>query len=167
MNGLIPTLIAVLLAEIGGRSQVALRLPRYGWGDRVLAMTVALAAVGGSIVAPTMTDRARALLLGLALLAAAWGQRGNVDPDGSTTPSGFYAILAFMWRSNVAFLTFAFAAWKGGPGGAMFGALFGFLGAIAISTFALPGILARLRIGAAVVLATTGLYSALWALRLL
>ena len=163
MNSFIPALIAVLLAELGGRAIAYARMPRLSHGDRFLVALVAMAVAGGVVIAPTMTDRARALLLGLALVIAASGQVRNTSAD---MPTGWWAVLRFVMRGNVAFLAFAFAIWRSDPLGSAAGALLGLVGACVISAMIPAATLKPVRIGALAALAAGGIYMLLWALRL-
>lgn len=106
MNGLIPALLAVLLAEVGPRgASLAAGGPR-ATVVFVVAAVVAGSAVGGGLVAPTLAPAARALLIAVALGFGAWAQVGRLAP--ATTTRG--ALFAF-WRGGTALLVFALATW--------------------------------------------------------
>ena len=105
MNAFIPTLIAVLLAEFGGRSTQFTRLPRLSLAATLLGLSVGIAAFAGFSLAPTMNAHARALMLGVALVLMCCGQFGKAilgDP-----PASFAGTLLFVWRSGAPFLAFA------------------------------------------------------------
>jgi hypothetical protein len=160
----IPALLAVLLAEAGGRSALFARLPHLAFAALILGVAVGASAVAGQLMAPAMTANARALMLGLALMiaAAAWFEKPRVEP-----PATLWGTLKMVWRSSTPFLAFAFAIWKGGAMGAAAGALAGFAGAVLLGTMVPVSILRPVRAVALAVIAGTGLYSALWALRLI
>ena len=166
MNAFIPALIAVLLAEFGGRATLFARLPRLALAATVLGIAVGIAAFGGISLAPTMPIRARSLLLGVALILTGFGQFGKA-PSGDP-PGTLIATLLFVWRSSAPFLAFAFSIWSGAPVGAAAGALAGVAGAVALGVVPLSAqniLWVRRASGAA--LAITGIYAALWALRLI
>ncbi|MEP6784988.1 MAG: hypothetical protein ABI898_04510 [Sphingomonadales bacterium] len=104
MNGLVPVLIAVLLAEFGPRSAIyadaRLRDPSL-W---VIALGVIAAAIAGALVAPTLTGWADAFLIAIALTFAALGQAQKVKLATGPIP----VIVAF-WRGGVPLIAFAFA----------------------------------------------------------
>ncbi len=105
MNGLVPALLAVLLAEFGPRALSYAASPRremLGW---VAAALVFGAGASGILVAPSMTIWAETLLLGIALVFAGIGQLGRVRPV-----SGFRGNLALFWRGGTPLLAFALAA---------------------------------------------------------
>jgi Ca2+/H+ antiporter, TMEM165/GDT1 family len=168
VNAFIPTLIAVLLAETGGRSAAFARLPRLTLAATVLGLAVSLAAIAGFAIAPTMTPYARALMLGVALILTGAGQFGTnatVEP-----PTSVVATLALVWRTGVPLLAFAFAIWSGSTLGPVAGAITGFVGAVAIgailSDATSPHLFRWVRRGAGTAITVIGIYAALWALRL-
>lgn len=168
MNSFIPVLIAVLLAETGGRSAVFARLPRLTLAATALGLAVGAAAVAGYAMAPTMNARAQALMVGLALVLTGAGQFGRyrqIDP-----PRAFVQTLLLVSRTGVPLLAFAFAIWSGSTTGPVAGALAGFVGAVAIGAILSDGVSDHLflwlRRGAGTLLLSAGLYCALWALRL-
>lgn len=164
MTSFIPALLAVLLAEAGGRSALFARLPRLTLAALILGIAVGASAVAGQIMAPMMTANARALMLGLALIiaAAAWFEKPL-----ATLPETLWGTLRLVWRSSTPFLAFAFAIWKGGALGAAAGALAGFAGAVVLGMLVPGPILRRVRGVALAAIAATGVYAALWALRLI
>ena len=61
-------MIAVLLAEFGGRAALFLKLPRLVLAATLLGLSVGAAAFAGISLAPVMNAHARALMLGIALI---------------------------------------------------------------------------------------------------
>ncbi len=113
-----------------------------------------------------MNAHARALMLGFALILTGFGQFGKA-PAGDP-PSTFIGTFLFVWRSGAPFLAFAFSIWKSAPVGAAAGALAGIVGAVALGAIPLsPQIMIWVRRAAGTTMATTGVYAALWALRLI
>jgi hypothetical protein len=159
----IPALIAVLLAETGGRSAVFARLPRLSLAAAVLGLAVGAAAFGGFAMAPTMTPHARALLLGFVLILTVSDQFRAVAPH---PPTGIAQTMLLVWRCSPPSLAFAFAIWKADPFGAAAGALAGFVGAVVLGGLIPPVWVRRVRLFSVTVIAIFGIYSALWALRL-
>jgi Ca2+/H+ antiporter, TMEM165/GDT1 family len=169
VNAFIPALIAVLLAETGGRSAVFARLPRLTLAATALGLAVGVAAVAGYAMAPTMTPRARALMLGLALVLSGAGQFGRYA--SVEAPWSFVQTLLLVSRTGVPLLAFALAIWSGTTMGPVAGALAGFVGAVAIGAIlgeAMPvAAFQWLRRCAGALLLVTGIYCALWALRVI
>lgn len=166
MNAFIPTLIAVLLAEYGGRATLFARLPNLSLAATLLGLAVGIAAFGGISLAPTMNAHARALMLGIALILTGFGQFGKAP--SSVPPVTVAGTLLFVWRSSAPFLAFAFSIWKGAPVGAAAGALAGIAGAVALGAVPLSPrttLLVRRLSGATITV--IGIYAALWALRLI
>jgi hypothetical protein len=166
VNAFIPALIAVLLAEYGGRATQFVRLPKLSLAALILGLAVGAAAFAGVSLAPTMNAHARALLLGLALILTGFGQFGKTasgDP-----PSTFVGTVLFVWRSGAPFLAFAFSIWKSAPVGAAAGALAGIVAAVALGAIPVaPAHMIWLRRIAGVTMTVIGIYAALWALRLI
>ena len=105
MNGFVPALLAVLLAEFGPRALSYTAAPyreALGW---MAAAMIFGAGAGGIVVASHMTVHAQTLMLGIALAFAGMGQIGRVR-----SASGFAGNLALFWRGGSALLAFAFAA---------------------------------------------------------
>lgn len=157
-------MIAVLLAEFGGRAIQLLQLRHVSLAVLLLGLSVGAAAFAGMSLAPTMNDHARALMLGIALALSGFNQFGKAP--SSEQPATRRGTFLLIWRSGAPFLAFAFAIWREAPVGAAAGGLAGVAAAIALGH--LP--LARqsifwLRQGAGLILAVTGIYAALWALR--
>jgi hypothetical protein len=166
VNTFIPTLIAVLLAEIGGRSTQFARLPKLSLAATLLGLSVGIAAFAGFSLASTMNAQARALMLGVALILTGFGQFGKA-PAGDP-PATFIGTFLFIWRSGAPFLAFAFAIWKSSPVGAAAGALVGIVGAVALGTVPMaPARWVWIRRLAGVTMTVIGIYAALWALRVI
>lgn len=166
MNAFIPALIAVLLAEYGGRASQFARLPRLSLAATLLGLAVGAAAFAGVSLAPTMNANARALMLGIALILTGFGQFGKASTGDP--PATFIGTFLFVWRSGAPFLAFAFSIWKSAPVGAAAGALAGIVGAVALSALAIsPAHVIWLRRTAGALMAVIGVYAALWALRLI
>jgi hypothetical protein len=166
VNAFIPALIAVLLAEYGGRSAQFARLPRLSLAATLLGLAVGVSAFAGISLAPTMNAHARALMVGFALVLTGFGQFGKA-PAGDP-PSTFIGTFLFVWRSGAPFLAFAFSIWKSAPVGAAAGALAGIVGAVALGAMPIaPAHAVWLRRAAGATMTVTGVYAALWALRLI
>lgn len=166
MNAFIPTFIAVLLAEYGGRAMLFSRLPRLSLAATMLGLAVGIAAFGGISLAPTMNAHARALMLGIALILTGFGQFGKA-PSGDP-PATVAGTLLFVWRSSAPFLAFAFSIWAGAPVGAAAGALAGIAAAVALAAAPLsPRVILIARRLCGATMTVIGIYAALWALRLI
>lgn len=166
MNSFIPALIAVLLAEYGGRSSQFARLPRLSLAATLLGLAVGISAFAGISLAPTMNANARALMLGIALILTGCSQFGKI-PAGDP-PASFTGTLLFVWRSGAPFLAFAFSIWKSSPVGAAAGALAGIVGAVALSAIPVTPVLVMwVRRLAGATMTVIGIYAVLWALRLI
>lgn len=161
MNALIPALIAVLLAEIGGPA-ARLAAQRPNLVAFVIALLVFASAGIGWSFAAIMKPEARLLMLGVLLLLAGLGQiRAGKPPRDS----GFGRALALS-RSSAAGIAFGFAAGLGEPLTPALGALAGFAlaaGAVALG-LAVPAVARR---SAGGVLAATGAGAMLHALQLI
>jgi hypothetical protein len=159
-------MIAVLLAEYGGRSIQFARLPKLSLAATLLGLAVGVAAVAGFSLAPTMNANARALMLGMALILTGFGQFGKA-PAGDP-PATFIGTFLFVWRSGAPFLAFAFAIWKSSPIGAAAGALAGIVGAVTLGAIPLAPVLVMwLRRASGITMIVIGIYAVLWALRLI
>ena len=160
----IPAMIAVLLAEFGGRAALLPELRMRSLAAMLLGIAVGAAAFAGFSLSATMNSHARSLLLGIAFILTGFNQFGKAAP--SDTPRTRLGTLIFVARSGAPFLAFAFSVWRETPIGAAAGALAGVAGAIALGVAPIPpGMVAWLRRCAGVVLVATGIYAALWALR--
>lgn len=158
-------MIAVLLAEFGGRAALFPQLPRLLLAATLLGLSVGTAAFAGVSLAPTMNDHARGLMLGIAFSLTGFGQFGNPLP--LAPPVTLAHTLLFVWRSGAPFLAFALSIWSGAPVGAAAGALAGIAGAVALGAVPMARRdVVRLRRVAGVMLTMAGLYAVLWALRL-
>lgn len=159
-------MIAVLLAEFGGRASQFARLPHLAFAATLLGLAVGIAAVAGISMAPSMNTHARALLLGIALVATGLNQFGK--PVRGDPPATLLATFIFVWRSGAPFLAFAFAIWKSSPIGAAAGALAGVIAVVALAAIPIPAaILKWMRRAAGGTIIVIGLYAALWALQLI
>jgi hypothetical protein len=158
MNGLVPVLIAVLLAEFGPRAALyadaRLREPTP-W---IIAASVIAASVAGGLTGSGLTAWADAFLIAIALAFAAFGQVQNVRARAGTLP----VALAF-WQGGTPLLAFAFAARFGAPAVAA-GALMGLIVAAILTRAA--GSTAVFRWIAAAALAIATVVVAVGALRL-
>ncbi len=130
MNGFIPALVAVMLAEMGPRALLYADARRQEIGLWLIATLVFLAGAAGVLTRPVMNVRAAALMIAIALAFAALGQLQRVPPA-----TGAVRTLAAFWRGGVLILVFALAV-RFGPFAASFGALAGMLAA-AVATRAL------------------------------
>jgi Ca2+/H+ antiporter, TMEM165/GDT1 family len=181
MDALIPALVAVLLAEIGGKNQnLAHRaaIAGMGVGRIVAALIVTLAvglgisAFGGSYIARLLTPDARLLLAALALLFA--GVPMLLPMRGKDKPVPRHLVPAFatsQFGDSAQFIVFALAARGDMPVLAATGGIMGGLVAV------LPPLLlgrdwpgkvpvSTLRLVAALLLIAAGLWLAVRALRL-
>ena len=163
MNALIPMLVAVLLGETGSRGAQFSALPRRALAIIIMAAAIGAAAIGGLLVAPGMSPRARLLLVAIALVFAGAGQLGRVRPDRAD----LWAAILIVSRTGVPLLAFALACWQGESAGVVAGGLLGFVGAVVLSE-QLPSRrrVTASRVGAGVLL-VTGLVLALSALRVI
>ncbi len=129
MEALLPTVIAIILAESGSRMQrQTAALSSHFRGSAAILFALAttsfislmFAGFAGIWVAQTLNYRARTLLLGLAFLFAAAGVAWpKKDPKAIT---GGQPFLTSLWRNALAqfgdnsqFLVFAFAARGNAP----------------------------------------------------
>ncbi|MFM9978405.1 MAG: hypothetical protein ACKVOP_10240 [Sphingomonadaceae bacterium] len=161
MNALIPALVAVLLAELGGRATALGRTSHPLLIAAIAGAAVAAAAVGGALIAPTMTPWAGLLLLALALIFGGANQFAASRP--SPVAPGIAASLLAIWRSSAPFMAFAFSAWLAAPIGSAIGAMAG-LGIAACSAPLMRFASIRRAMGGVLILA--GLIVGLMALRL-
>jgi hypothetical protein len=162
MNGFIPALLAVMLAEMGPRALLYAEARRQKVALWLIAALVFVTGAAGVLTRPFMNVRASALIIGIALLFAATGQLQRVAPA-----KGPIRTLAAFWRGGVLILVFALAT-RFGPFAASFGALAGMLAA-AIATHGLlaGGVpIKPIRWAAAALLAGAAAFLAVGALRL-
>lgn len=157
-------MVAVLLAEFGGRAAQFPRLSRLALAATLLGLSVGAAAFAGISLAPTMNGHARTLMLGFAFILTGFNQFGKAP--SSVPPATLTGTSLFVWRSGAPFLAFALSIWSGSPVGAAAGALAGIAGAVALGVvpLALHSVV-WLRRAAGVTLTLTGLYAVLRALR--
>ena len=131
MNGLIPALLAVFLAEVGPRgAALALRTGRATIVF-VVAAVLAASAVGGGLIASRLAPNAEALLIAFALAFGGWAQVSRVAAPATMRN----ALLAF-WRGGTSLLVFALAT-RFSPASVGLGAGLG-LGAAALLGPSLP-----------------------------
>lgn len=162
MNGFIPALLAVMLAEVGPRALLyadARRQESILW---VIAALVFAVGAAGYFAGRTMTEWADALMIAIALVFAAVGQMQKLRPAKGLVPT-----VAAFWRGGTLILVFALAA-RFGPLAASFGGLAGLAGAAVVTRALLAsGVpMAPLRWGAAVVLLIGAAIIGVQALRL-
>ncbi|MGL4314816.1 MAG: TMEM165/GDT1 family protein [Sphingomonas sp.] len=174
-------LVAALALQASDRAPwLAARLAATGKAAPVLVAVLlsavlaqGLGAAAGSLLAPMLTANARALLLGLALLSAAWGAFLQVKPV-TGPPRGAVAstilLLAGAMGDRTQFVTLAIAARDDLPVFAAIGAVIGVVavqGAAVLAGWTPPAAPMRaLRAGIGGVLAIIGGWTALAALRL-
>ena len=162
MNGFVPAIVAVMLAEMGPRALLYADARRQEIILWFIAALVFFAGAAGVLSSRTMNAWASALMIAIALLFAAIGQLQRVPPA-----TGAIRTLAAFWRGGVLIMVFALAT-KFGPFAASFGGLAG-MAAAAIATRVLlsNGVpMQPIRWGASAVLATAAGFLAVGALRL-
>lgn len=188
MDGLLPTFVAALLAEIGDKTQLlaALLAVRYRRNGAVLGgLALAalanslIAAFGGRLIAELVNFRAISLMVALALLAAGAGGLFRQKPplDGSPGRLGPFAASAIAmfvleFGDKTQFLTLTLAAradslWLAACGAAA-GMLVAAVPAVALGDklrTTLP--IGRARTGVALLFLLVGLVVAVGALRLI
>jgi hypothetical protein len=162
MNGFVPAIVAVMLAEMGPRALLYADARRQEIALWLIAAAVFAAGAAGVLSSRTMNAWATALMIAIALLFAAVGQLQRVAPA-----TGSIRTLAAFWRGGVLILVFALAT-RFGPFAASFGGLAG-MAAAAIATRALlaGGVpMQPIRWAAAALLAIAAGFIAVGALRL-
>jgi Ca2+/H+ antiporter, TMEM165/GDT1 family len=162
MNGFVPALVAVLLAEIGPRALLYADAGRHRIVLGVIAALVAAAGIAGTLLAGELTEWADALMIAIALTFAAVGQVQRIRPA-----VGFVRVVSAFWSGGVLILVFALAT-RFGPVAAITGGLAGLVAA-AVLTRALAGgaiPLQPIRWAAAGILTLAGAVIAVGALRL-
>jgi putative Ca2+/H+ antiporter (TMEM165/GDT1 family) len=127
MNPLIPALIAVFLSEWGGVTQWAVArartVPVLVTSLLLSAVSIVMAVVLGSLIAPMITTRASSLMLGIALSATGLVMlvgKTNAQVEANTSP--ILLIARAQFGSYGAFILFAMTAlthqpWLTGLGG--------------------------------------------------
>ncbi len=187
MEALLPVLVAVLLAEIGGRTQAAgnalsLAYPQHhssifvGLGLASLASLI-VAGLGGAVMAEMIAYDARTLLFGLALvfagvpmlLAVKKPKIKYVSPPIAASIFGFGRV---QFGDASQFIVFAVAARSGEPILAVLGGVMGIMAAVAPAILLQSGWPGKLplrpiRIVAAIILTLAGAFAAISALRLI
>jgi hypothetical protein len=162
MNGFIPALVAILLAEIGPRALLYADAGRHRMVMLAIVVLVVLSGTGGVLLARELTEWANALMIAIALLFAAVGQVQRIRPAAGIIP-----VVSAFWSGGVLILVFALAI-RFGPVAAIGGGLAGLVAA-AIVTRALVGggiPLQPVRWAAAAILALASAPIAVGALRL-
>ena len=161
MNGLIPALVAVLLAELGERAVFLSTARQRGLLAAIVALALIAAATDGSVVAMELNQRGATMMTGIALLLAATGQVRRPKPGDA-----LWRQIVTFWSGGTLLLTFALAA-RFGAATTLPGAAIGLAVAIALSRAAHATgwkLLALARV-AALALAIVGTVTALGALR--
>jgi hypothetical protein len=130
MNGFVPALVAVLLAEMGPRALFYADAGRHRIVLWTMAVLVAGAGAAGMLLARELNEWANALMIAIALALAAVGQVQRVQPAAGIIP-----VVASFWSGGVLILVFALAI-RFGSVAAIAGGLAG-LAAAAIVTRAL------------------------------
>lgn len=160
MNGLVPVLIAVLLAEFGPRAAVYAGSSWRSAAPWLIAASIATASVAGGLIAPSMTEWADALLIAIALGFAAIGQVQRVKPV-----SGMFRTIITFWQGGAPLLAFAFATRFGAPVVAL-GAVGGLIAVAVLTRVASEAPVKPIRWAAAAILAVAAMVVAIGALRL-
>jgi Ca2+/H+ antiporter, TMEM165/GDT1 family len=187
MDLLLSAFIAVLLTEMGGKVQANIRALSVRFpdaGPQLLAVvfctslaSLAVGAAGGAVVAEMVEERARLLLVAIALLFAGTAMvipfRVPAMPATSgLTTTALPRLIAAQFGDASQFLIFALAAWSGKP---VIAALAGTVAVVAAATMPLAmtneredrGAIPILRRVAASGLLLVGIILALTALRLI
>lgn len=162
MNGFIPALVAVLLAEIGPRALFYAEAGRHRIVLVTMAVLVALAGTGGALLARELTEWSNALMIAIALLFAAVGQVQRIRPAAGIVP-----VVAAFWSGGVLILVFTIAI-RFGPVAAVAGGLAGLVAAAVLTRALVDGgiPLQPVRWAAATVLTLASAFIAVGALRL-
>jgi hypothetical protein len=162
MNGFIPVLIAVVLAELGPRALLYAGARRHELALWVIALLIFAAGAAGTLVGPQLTGWADALMIAIALAFAAIGQLQRIK-----AAAGVLRIVAAFWSGGVLLIVFAFAT-RFGTLATAFGALAGLVGAVVVTRLAAAGSvpIQPLRWGAAALLFGAAAIVAANALRL-
>ncbi len=162
MNGFVPAIVAVMLAELGPRALLYADARRQEIVLWFIAAVVFIAGAAGVFAGRTMNAWANALMIAIALAFAAVGQLQRIAPA-----TGAIRTLAAFWRGGVLILVFALAT-RFGPFAASFGALAGMAAAAVVTrTLIANGIPVQpVRWAAAALLAVAAAFLAVGALRL-
>jgi hypothetical protein len=162
MNGFVPALVAVLLAEIGPRALI------YADGGRrrnviiVMGVLIILSGTGALAIAAQLTEWADALMIAIALIFASLGQLQRIRPT-----AGFIPTVSAFWSGGVLLLVFALAT-RFGPVATIAGAMGGLAAAAILTRALIAGAvpLQPVRWAAATFLALASAFMAVGALRL-
>lgn len=162
MNGFVPAIVAVMLAELGPRALLYADARRQEIILWFIAALVFVAGAAGVFAGRTMNAWATALMIAIALVFAAFGQLQRIAPA-----TGAIRTLAAFWRGGVLLLVFALAT-RFGPFAASFGALAGMAAAAIITrTLIANGIPVQpVRWAAAALMTIAAAFLAVGALRL-
>jgi hypothetical protein len=161
MNGFIPALVAILLAEVGPRA-----LDYAGAGRHRIVLIAMLVLVGlagsGVVLGRELTEWANALVIAIALLFAAVGQLQRVRPAAGIIP-----VVSAFWNGGVLIVVFALAI-RFGPVAAIGGGVVGLVAAAIVTHSLVAGgiPLQPVRWGAAALLTLASAFMAIGALRL-
>ena len=162
MNGLVPALVAVLLAELGQRGGFSGKAWRGVIVWVGITAIVVVASLAGQLLAPRMTDWAVALMIGVALALAAVGQLFKAKARVSRA-----GLLWGFWSGGAPLIAFAlairFGAWSSAVG-TLIGTVIAGVATAAATRNAVP--LRAARAVAAVVLFAIAAVVAVGALRL-
>lgn len=185
MDLIIPALLAVLLSETGGKTQMLARA-RAMSGDLGASMTAltltslaayGLAAVGGLLIGPLLPAEAKSMLFGLALLFAGLPLFFTPKPPPETiaakgVPAAAFGFIKTQFGDAAQFIVFALAAKGSSPVLAAAGGLAGVLIAALIASglgkdwpHGRP--LTVIRWGIAIILSVIGAYMAINAMGLI
>ena len=184
METVLPALIAVLLSEIGSKTQsfahVLALAGRSGPALRALLFTslagYGIAAAGGIVVSQMIAFEARSLLFGVALLAAGLPMLFKLPkvpslPDPPSFPRTVFGFARAQFGDSAQFLVFALAARGGNPALAALGGLCAVMvvtGAAVVlaGDWPKPAVLRGVRAGAGTLLSIAGFLIAINALGL-
>ena len=185
MDVLVPALLAVLLSEVGGKTQnfalahAMAGQSRNGLLSLLLSSLIAyaVAAIAGTLIGQMIPLEARSLLVGVALLAAGvpMVMKARAAPALPSPPSFVRSAFGFattQFGDGAQFLVFALAAKGTSPALALIGGLLGvmasgFLAMLIGKDWPQGGRLSGIRIGAGVLLSIAGFVAAISALQLI
>ncbi len=185
MDNLIPALIAVLLSETGGKTQMLARARALSgdMGPTLLALALTslvaygAAAVGGMLIAPLLPAEAKSLLFGLALLFAGLPLLMKPKPAPETIsakglPAAIMGFVKTQFGDAAQFIVFALAVKGSSPALAALGGLAGvmiaaFLAAAIGKDWPSVRTIMLIRWGIAILLTIIGAYMAVDAMGLI
>ncbi len=140
MDSIVPALLAVLLSETGGKTQMLARSRALAGdlGAALGALTIAsllaygIAAIGGFLIGPLMPAEAKEMLFGLSLLFAGLPlllkpKQAPAMIRGKGLPSALLGFIRTQFGDSAQFIVFALAARGSDPALALFGGLAGVL----------------------------------------